>query len=67
MKRGFADCGHAIVTLAATSKNFLMVNGGNNAESLRGMTGLARVTACNVIWRPGWNRAEVIVVTVHAV
>ena len=67
MKLGFADCGNTIVTLAATAKNFPMVDSGDNIESLRGMTGLARVTGCNVTRRPALNRTVVIVMAIHAI
>ena len=67
MKLGFTDCSNAIVTLAAVSSNFLMVGKRDNAESLWRMTGLARVTGGNVIRRLSWNRAEVIVMTIHAI
>ena len=52
MKFGFTNGRNTIVALAATSEHFLVIDNGDNVESLRGMTGLARVTGADV------NRAD---------
>lgn len=48
MKFGFTDGQVTIVTLAAASKNFLMINKGDNVKTLGGVTGLARITGSDV-------------------
>ena len=45
----FTDGHDIIMTLAAISKNFLMIDKGDNGKILGGMAGLARITGSNVI------------------
>jgi len=67
MKLGFTNGQFAIVTLAAISKNFLMICKGDNVKSLRRMTGLTRITGSDVSQRLTRNRTEIIVMTIHAI
>lgn len=67
MKHGFTDCGNTVVALAAISEYFLMIDSGDNVESLRGMAGLARITGADVNRPFTRNRNEIIVMTIHAI
>ena len=67
MKCGFTDGHLIIVTLAAISKNFLMIDSGNNVEALGRMTGLARITGADVNRTFTGNRNKIIVMTIHAI
>ena len=49
MKFRHTDGHDIIMTPAAISKNFLMIDEGDNGKILRGMAGLARITGSNVI------------------
>jgi len=67
MKLRFTDGYFIIVTLAAITKNFLMIDSRDNVESLGCMTALAHVTGTDV-YRPFTrNRNEIIVMTIHAI
>jgi len=67
MKCGFTDGQVTIVTLAAISENFLMIDKGDYVKSLRGMTGLAGITGADVSQRFTRNVFKIIVVTILAI
>ena len=67
MKFRHTDGHFIIVTLAAISKNFLMINSGDNVKSLGGMTGLAHVAGTDVNRPFTRNRNKIIVMTIHAI
>ena len=66
MEFGFTDGGYTIVTFAAISKYFLMIDKRDDVVSLRGMAGLAHVTGSNVIRHFGWYKFPVANL-VHAI
>ena len=49
MKLRFTYSNYIIVTVAAISKYFLMIDKGDDVVSLRGMAGLAHITGSSVI------------------
>jgi hypothetical protein len=49
MKLGFADGQVTIVALTAISKNFLMIDRGNNGKARRSVAGMTVITGTNVI------------------
>jgi len=68
MRVGFTDGYGTVMTVAAISKNFLMINKGENGKSLGSMAGLAGITGRDVIRRFNRNiRIEPIVMTTHAI
>ena len=68
MKFRFTDGHSTVMTVAAISKNFLMINKGEDGKSLWGMTGLAGITGSDVIRRFNRNiRIKPIVMTTHAI
>ena len=68
MKVGFTDGHGTIMTVAAISKYFLMINKGENGKSLGGMTGLAGITGSDVIRRFNRNiRIKPIEMTIHTI
>ena len=67
MKVGFPDGHDTVMTNAAISKNFLMINKGENVKSLGSMAGLAGITGSDVIRRFNRNRRiKPIVMTTYA-
>ena len=64
---GFADGLNTVMTLAAISEYFLVISKGDNIETLRRMTGLAHITACDMILRFSSQCCILIVMTIYAV
>lgn len=58
MKLGFSDSDHAVMTLAAGAKHFLVVDKGNNVKTQRGMAGFAPAGRGDVIQRLPWYLAR---------
>ncbi len=68
----FTDGHYTVMAFTAISKNFLMINKRDNVKSLGGMTGLAVITASNVIrcFRKKYFAVclkEPAVMTIHAI
>ena len=49
MRYRFTDSHNTVMTFAAISKNFLMIDKGGKGKAQRGMTGLAHITGSEVI------------------
>ena len=60
MKLGFSDGQLTIVTLTAISKNFLMIDHGDNGKTRRGMAGMALITGSDVLRRFANRRCAVV-------
>ena len=66
MKFRHTDSHDIIMTLAAISKYFLVIDKGDNGKILGGMAGLAHITGCNVI-RHFMRKKFAFPIKVHAI
>ena len=67
VKFGFTDGQYTVMAFTAISKNFEMINNGDNGQSQGCMTGLTHITGTEVIRRFLRNRPNLGVMAIHAI